>query len=87
MSQSPLINPPQVAIEPQASLGARAARNLATTTKTVPQMQAITPRWFLSLLPWVQVESGTYRVNRLKVVLKHDELISTIIEGGKAADG
>jgi len=84
MSQSPLINPPQVAIEPQASLGARAARNLATTTKTVPQMQAITPRWFLSLLPWVQVESGTYRVNRLKVVLRHDELISAIVEGGKA---
>jgi len=30
---------------------------------------SITPRWLLSLLPWVQVEGGTYRVNRTKVEL------------------
>jgi hypothetical protein len=46
------------------SLSTAAARNLATTTKTVPQMQAITSRWLLKLLPWVQVHAGTYRVNR-----------------------
>lgn len=46
------------------SLGTAAARNLATTTKTVPQMQEITSRWLLRLLPWVQVSGGTYRVNR-----------------------
>jgi CRP-like cAMP-binding protein len=46
------------------SLGTAAARNLATTTKTAPQMQAITPRWLLRVLPWVDVTSGTYRVNR-----------------------
>lgn len=50
--------------EPQRSLSTAAARNLATTTKTVPQMQAITSRWLLRLLPWVQVSGGTYRVNR-----------------------
>src|SRR2546426_3199391 len=46
------------------SLPTAAARRLATTTKTVPQMQGITPRWLLEILPWVQVSSGTYRVNR-----------------------
>ncbi|MFF3766396.1 family 2B encapsulin nanocompartment shell protein [Streptomyces sp. NPDC001922] len=48
----------------QLSLGTAAARNLATTTKSVPQMQGITSRWLLRLLPWVQVPGGTYRVNR-----------------------
>ncbi|MFF4406502.1 family 2B encapsulin nanocompartment shell protein [Streptomyces sp. NPDC001262] len=46
------------------SLGTEAARNLATTTKSVPQMQGITSRWLLRLLPWAQVSGGTYRVNR-----------------------
>ena len=48
----------------QLSLGTEAARNLATTTKTVPQMQGITSRWLLKMLPWVQVNGGAYRVNR-----------------------
>jgi CRP-like cAMP-binding protein len=46
------------------SLGTAAARNLATTTKTPPQMQGITSRWLLRVLPWVQVAGGTFRVNR-----------------------
>jgi CRP-like cAMP-binding protein len=50
--------------QPQLSLGTAAARNLATTTKTRPQMQGITSRWLLRMLPWVQVKGGTYRVNR-----------------------
>ncbi|MGD3109113.1 family 2B encapsulin nanocompartment shell protein [Streptomyces sp. YGL11-2] len=49
---------------PHSSLSTAAARNLATTTKTAPQMQGITSRWLLRLLPWVQVSGGTYRVNR-----------------------
>ncbi|MGH4012394.1 MAG: family 2B encapsulin nanocompartment shell protein [Pseudonocardiaceae bacterium] len=49
---------------PQLSLGTSAARNLATTTKSVPQMQEISSRWLLKILPWVQVQGGTYRVNR-----------------------
>jgi CRP-like cAMP-binding protein len=48
----------------QMSLGTAAARNLATTTKTPPQMQGITSRWLLKVLPWVQVAGGAYRVNR-----------------------
>jgi len=49
---------------PPSSLGRAAARNLATTTKSVPQMQAISSRWLLRLLEWKQVEGGVYRVNR-----------------------
>jgi CRP-like cAMP-binding protein len=48
----------------QLSLDTAAARNLATTTKTPPQMQGITSRWLLKMLPWVQVNGGVYRVNR-----------------------
>ncbi|WP_433501156.1 family 2B encapsulin nanocompartment shell protein [Sphaerimonospora sp. CA-214678] len=50
--------------QPQLSLGTATARNLATTTKSVPQMQEITSRHLLRVLPWVQVAGGTYRVNR-----------------------
>ena len=47
-----------------SSLSTAAARKLATTTKTAPQMQGITSRWLLRVLPWVQVRGGSYRVNR-----------------------
>ena len=50
--------------EVRSSLGTTAARNLATTTKTSPQMQGITNRWVQRILPWVEVKGGTYRVNR-----------------------
>jgi hypothetical protein len=48
----------------QVGLSTAAARNLAMTTKTGLQMQGITSRWLLRMLPWVQVGGGTYRVNR-----------------------
>lgn len=48
----------------QLSLNTVAARNLATTTKTPPQMRGISSRWLLRMLPWVEVSGGTYRVNR-----------------------
>ncbi len=50
---------------PGLSLSATAARNLATATVTVPQMAEITPRWLHRLLPWVDVDGGVYRVNRI----------------------
>ena len=46
------------------SLSTEGARQLTTTTKTQPQMQGISPRWLLRMLPWVQVSGGVYRVNR-----------------------
>jgi Phage capsid-like protein len=48
------------------ALGDTAARQLANTTKTKPQLTAISPRWLVQLLGWVPVESGTYRVNKVK---------------------
>lgn len=56
---------PSNSAEPRLSLSAAAARNLATATVTVPQMTEITPRWLHKLLPWVDVDGGVYRVNRL----------------------
>ncbi|MGW7413949.1 family 2B encapsulin nanocompartment shell protein [Streptomyces sp. NPDC054863] len=49
---------------PQQSLSTAAARNLATTAKSAPQMQEITSRWLLRMLPWVETKGGAYRVNR-----------------------
>ncbi|WP_030182833.1 family 2B encapsulin nanocompartment shell protein [Streptomyces violaceorubidus] len=49
---------------PQQALGTAAARNLATTAKSAPQMQEITSRWLLRMLPWVEAGGGAYRVNR-----------------------
>lgn len=56
----------ETGLEPrrQTSLGTAAARNLASTTKSAPQMQEITSRWLLRMLPWVETKGGTYRVNR-----------------------
>src|SRR5580704_11581640 len=51
---------------PLHALGDAAARQLATTTKTAPQMAAITPRWLVHLLQWVPAEAGRFRVNRVK---------------------
>jgi hypothetical protein len=42
----------------QRSVTTAVAKNLASTTKTSPKMMSITPRWLLSLLPWVNVEGG-----------------------------
>ena len=57
----------------QRSVTTAVAKNLATTTKTSPKMMSITPRWLLSMLPWVDVHGGTYRVNRTKVELSKAE--------------
>jgi hypothetical protein len=53
-----------VAERPRLTLSTAAARNLATTTKSAPQMQEITPRWLLRALPWVEASAGSFRVNR-----------------------
>jgi hypothetical protein len=55
-----------MAEEGRRAVGDTAARQLANTTKTKPQLTAITPRWLVQLLGWVPVESGTYRVNKVK---------------------
>src|ERR1700685_3022464 len=62
MSQEPNEHP--------LSLSATAARNLATATVIVPQYTEITPRWLHKLLPWVDVDGGVYRVNRVAKAAK-----------------
>jgi len=48
----------------QRSIGEKAARQLANTTKTPPQWRGVTPRWLPQMLAWVPVEAGVYRVNQ-----------------------
>jgi hypothetical protein len=46
------------------TIGEKAARQLANTTKTPPQWRGATPRWLVQMLPWTPVEAGVYRVNQ-----------------------
>jgi CRP-like cAMP-binding protein len=69
----------------QRSVTTSVARNLASTTKTSPKMMSITPRFLLRLLPWVQVDGGTYRVNRTKVELTKAERIEVEVAAGTAS--
>lgn len=50
----------------QHALSDHAARQLANTTKTVPQMVTISPRWLVHLMQWIPVEAGIYRLNKVK---------------------
>ncbi|MFE6905862.1 family 2B encapsulin nanocompartment shell protein [Streptomyces erythrochromogenes] len=74
---------PEAQLEPtqQTSLGTAAARNLATTTKSAPQMQEITSRWLLRTLPWVETKGGTYRVNRRLTYTVGDGRIEFVQDG------
>ncbi|MFD7507684.1 family 2B encapsulin nanocompartment shell protein [Streptomyces sp. NPDC059850] len=75
---------PEAPQEPtrQSSLSTAAARNLATTTKSAPQMQGITSRWLLRSLPWVEVKGGTYRVNRRLSYTVGDGRVEFVQDGG-----
>jgi hypothetical protein len=52
-------------VEVRRTLSEPAARQLANATKTRAQWTGITPRWLISFLPWVPVEAGIYRLNRV----------------------
>lgn len=58
------------------SLSTAAARGLATTTKSRPQMQGITPRWLLGMLPWVETQGGVFRRNQRRVYAAGDGILS-----------
>ena len=66
------------------TLSPRAARTLSNATKTPPQMLAVTPRWLLHLLPWVNVQGGIYQVNRRRIVLTQGARIVAGLEGDQA---
>jgi CRP-like cAMP-binding protein len=67
----------------QTSLGTAAARQLATTTKSVPQMQEITSRWLLRVLPWVQVSGGVFRLNRRMTYAVGDGKVTFVPNGAE----
>lgn len=67
--------------EPRQSVSPEAARLLASTTKTRAQWTALTPRWLLRLLPWVHVEAGTYRVNRVRLLVPDDHRLMVRVDG------
>lgn len=73
----------EVSVETSArhSLDTAAARNLTTTTKSVPQMRGVTPRWLLKMLPWVDVKAGSYRVNRRLSLVIGDGRLSFVNVG------
>lgn len=70
---------------PGLSVSASAARNLATATVTSVQNAANTPRWFLRLLPFVDIAGGVYRVNRRAVVFAQPGHIELDTSDKKAA--
>jgi hypothetical protein len=65
------------------SLSTAAARKLATTSKSVPQMQGISSRWLLKVLPWVQASGGVYRVNRRLTYAVGDGRVTFTSTGAK----
>ncbi|MGW7523847.1 family 2B encapsulin nanocompartment shell protein [Streptomyces sp. NPDC054783] len=67
----------------QQSLSTAAARNLATTTKSEPQMQGISSRWATRILPWVNVPGATYRVNRRMSCTVGDGRVTFVKTGSK----
>ncbi|MBH0780317.1 family 2B encapsulin nanocompartment shell protein [Nocardia bovistercoris] len=69
---------------PRLSLSTGAAHQLATTTKSEPQMQGITSRWLSRSLPWVQVNGGVYRVNRRLTHTVGNGEIEYVIDGPTA---
>src|SRR6202167_772373 len=52
--------------EVRHTLSEQQARQLSTITKTVPMMEAITPRWLITFLSWTPVEASVYRLNKVK---------------------
>jgi len=65
------------------SLATAAARQLATTTKSVPQTKGTTPRWLLRMLPWVEAPGGSYRVNRRLTYTVGDGLVTFTGDGAR----
>ena len=47
------------------SLTPSAAHEYTTTTMSAPQLEGLTSRWLLKMLPWVRAKGGVYRVNRV----------------------
>jgi len=80
---TPNSRPENEAENQQTSLATAAARKLATTTKSQPQMQGISSRWLLRMLPWVQTAGGVYRVNRRLSYAVGDGRVTFVTTGAR----
>src|SRR4028119_800871 len=69
----------------QQSVSTEAARLLANTTKSAPQYIGSGPRWLVSLLPWLALEAGTFRINRLKVAAPPPRLVEVNDSGASSS--
>lgn len=65
------------------SLPKEQARALTTTHKTRPQMEAISSRNLLKVLPWVNVTGGFYRVNRRQVLEIRPGMVTFVSPEGR----
>lgn len=72
-------------IDSTRSLSVKQAKNLAHTSKSVPQMESVTPRWFLQMLPWMNLSGGAFRVNRRKTVVRGGAKVPITVQNGVAA--
>ena len=54
----------QESIHSYNSLHPSSAKNLSHSTKSLPMMEEISPRWLLNFLPWISVEAGVYKINK-----------------------
>jgi hypothetical protein len=58
-------------VDKNTHLSAEHARSMAKITQSPLQLQGVSSRWLLKVLPWVDVDSGVYQVNR--TVYNEDE--------------
>lgn len=49
-----------------STLSSSAAYQLANVTKSAPQFDSLTPRWLTRLFEWKGLETGIYRLNKVK---------------------
>jgi hypothetical protein len=82
-TSGPPVGPDDLSREGRTSLDTRAARQLAHTTKSQPQMQNISPRWLLRLLPWVEAKGGVYRLNRRLTYAVGDGRLGFVATGAR----
>lgn len=68
-------------------LRAPAAYQLSDVTKTVPQYASITPRWLLRMLEWKGLETGVFRLNRVREGRVPLDMLATSFEHDQIPEG
>ncbi|MDR1289671.1 MAG: hypothetical protein LBK06_00570 [Planctomycetaceae bacterium] len=72
----------------QRTLGAQAAYQLANVTKTEAQFGSLTPRWLPRFLDWKSLETGIFRLNRVKEgETPLDSLCRQVTDDGNVPEG